>query len=185
MGLRDGPGGYRYCRRFWRNKTQQARAKAEITTREVTGKLEDMWNCSAMNILRMMRQTVKTNRILYPMRPYSFLVTPFNLFAHWWSVIQDLQSIGCTYHLYGAWKSRYGIIDLHGASDKSSVNHWWAPRLIFSLGHWAYSIAYVWINDSFFVRILNTSENIMWTMINQSQKELDRTWIPFPMVRRF
>ena len=47
-------------------------------TRDEAARSEDMW----MDILGKMRQTVKTNRILYPMRS-SFL-------AH--SVIQDLQS---------------------------------------------------------------------------------------------
>ena len=50
IGLGDGPGGYLYCRRFWRSNTQQASAKAETMTRDVG--TDDMWS-SATNILRV------------------------------------------------------------------------------------------------------------------------------------
>ena len=61
ISLRGGPGGYLYCRRLWRKKAQEARAIAEIMIKDDTGKLEDMRNCSAMNILGVMRQIVRTN----------------------------------------------------------------------------------------------------------------------------
>lgn len=50
MGLGDGPGGYRYWRRFWRSNTQHASAKAETMTRGV--ETDGIWISSVTNILR-------------------------------------------------------------------------------------------------------------------------------------
>ena len=133
-----------------------------------------MWNCSAMNIVGMMRQTVKTNRILHPIGRYFF----------WWSLqlfcAQKVQrfTIHRTY-VSLLWalvnQSKVLLILMVQATNLASIIDWF-PGLIIPLGHRGDSITYTWINDGLFVNALNTSEN-QW-MISQPQKELDHTWIP-------